>query len=76
MHWTMPTAHANSLCHSCRWLRVITSGRGSTFLFCRKSQQDERFAKYPPQPIMRCRGYAPQDAEGGSTKESPDQAVS
>jgi hypothetical protein len=57
-----------SLCHTCRWLRVVTSGRGSTFLLCRKSQEDARFAKYPPQPIARCSGYEPQDAEEGTSK--------
>jgi hypothetical protein len=38
-------------------MRLITSGRGSQFLLCRKSQDDPRFAKYPPQPIVRCSGY-------------------
>jgi hypothetical protein len=46
-----------SLCRTCRWMREITSGRGSRFILCRKSQEDERFAKYPPQPIARCTGY-------------------
>jgi hypothetical protein len=46
-----------SLCHSCRWMREITSGKGSRFVLCRKSQEDTRFAKYPPQPIGRCAGY-------------------
>lgn len=38
-------------------MRLITSGRGSQFLLCRKSKDDPRFAKYPPQPIGRCSGY-------------------
>jgi hypothetical protein len=46
-----------SLCHSCSWLRLITSGRGSRFFLCRKAQDDPRYAKYPPQPILRCSGY-------------------
>ena len=38
-------------------MRLITSNRGSQFLLCRKSLEDRRFAKYPPQPIVRCSGY-------------------
>ena len=48
---------ATSLCISCAFLRVVTSGRGSRFLLCRKAEEDPRFAKYPPQPIVRCSGY-------------------
>ena len=44
-------------------MREITSGRGSRFVLCRKSLEDERFAKYPPQPIGRCTGYAAAESE-------------
>jgi hypothetical protein len=47
-------------------MREVTSGRGSKFVLCRKSQEDDRFAKYPPQPIVKCAGYcerAVDDAE-------------
>jgi hypothetical protein len=44
------------------WMRQIVSGRGSTFLLCRKAQDDSRFAKYPPQPVARCIGYEPRAA--------------
>jgi hypothetical protein len=52
-----------SLCESCRLVRVILSGRGSQFLLCQKSQEDERFAKYPPQPVVRCGGYEAASAD-------------
>ena len=31
-------------------LRVITSGKGSTFLMC----QEPSLTKYPPQPVLQC----------------------
>ena len=54
-----------SLCHTCRHMRAINSPRGSRFLLCRMSQEDERFAKYPPQPIVRCVGYEKVQQENG-----------
>jgi len=35
----------------------VVSGKGSKFLLCQMSQQDERYPKYPPQPVVRCKGY-------------------
>ncbi len=48
-----------SQCSTCDHVREVTSGTGSKFLLCRRSQSDHRFAKYPPQPVMRCEGYEP-----------------
>ena len=48
---------SRSLCRSCAWMREIVSGRSSRFLLCQKSQNDAQFAKYPPQPIVRCSGF-------------------
>lgn len=48
----------NSLCETCDWVRIVTSGTGSRFLLCRRFQVDRRFAKYPPQPVLTCTGYA------------------
>jgi hypothetical protein len=42
-----------SQCHVCCHKKVIISGKGSRFLLCELSQTDQRFAKYPPQPIIR-----------------------
>ena len=42
----------DSLCHQCVHLRVIRSGRGSTFLLC----QEPSLPRYGPQPVRTCRG--------------------
>ena len=42
-----------SLCHRCQHLRVVQSGKGSTFLLC----QEPTLPKYPPQPVRACRGF-------------------
>jgi hypothetical protein len=47
-----------SLCQTCCNGRMIVSGKGSRFLLCQLSQQDRRFPKYPPQPVISCVGYA------------------
>lgn len=49
---------SGSLCLTCCHVREVVSARGSRFLLCRKSQEDERYAKYPPQPVIRCVGFA------------------
>jgi hypothetical protein len=46
-----------SLCLTCCHVREVISARGSRFLLCLKSQDDERYAKYPPQPVVRCAGF-------------------
>lgn len=45
------------LCPDCRHVKAITSDRGSTFLLCRKSAEDPRYPKYPPQPVVSCAGF-------------------
>jgi hypothetical protein len=46
-----------NLCQSCSHKQEIVSGKGSQFLLCQLSLKDRRFAKYPPQPMIRCAGY-------------------
>jgi len=46
------------LCPGCRHVRVVRSGKGSIFLLCGLSHEDEAFAKYPPQPVVSCPGFA------------------
>ena len=53
----MTTNQTNSLCETCRHMREIVSGKGSRFLLCQLAQDDGRFPKYPPQPIIKCEGY-------------------
>lgn len=48
-------------------MREIVSGRGSRFVLCKKAQEDPRFAKYPPQPLLACPGYE-RRAEGEDEK--------
>ena len=43
----------DSLCHGCVHLRVVRSGRGSTFLMC----QEPSLPKYAAQPVRACRGF-------------------
>jgi len=62
----IPMPSAIGLCESCRWARVITSARGSTFWLCRKSETDPQFPRYPALPVLRCSGYQPKDGEADS----------
>jgi hypothetical protein len=45
------------LCPSCRHLRRVESPKGSTFLRCGRSDADPAYPKYPPQPVVVCRGH-------------------
>ncbi|MEJ7602590.1 MAG: hypothetical protein WKG01_32160 [Kofleriaceae bacterium] len=44
-----------SICHACQHLRTVTSGKGSVFLMCK----EPTLPKYPPQPVVHCRGFTP-----------------
>ncbi len=57
-----------SLCETCRWRKVVVSGTGSRFLLCQLSRSDPRYAKYPPQPVARCQGYAEQETPPASER--------
>ena len=46
------------LCESCRNVRVVRT-RTSTFYLCELSAVDPAFPRYPPLPVLRCRGYLP-----------------
>lgn len=46
-----------SICHTCRHLRTTSNARGSVFMMCEKAKVDERFPKYPPQPVGKCAGW-------------------
>ena len=47
------------LCDHCRHAKRIVSSKGSEFTLCLKHQQDARFAKYPPLPVLSCPGFQP-----------------
>ena len=57
-----------SLCETCLHVRAIVSARGSRFLLCNKSLHDERYAKYPRQPIVTCGGYDERTDEHADTE--------
>jgi len=42
---------------TCRWARIVTNRRGSTFFRCGRAETDARFPRYPPLPVLRCVGY-------------------
>lgn len=44
-----PTPFPTSVCHGCRFLREVQTGR-SCFLRCQQGTPP----KYPPQPVVRC----------------------
>jgi hypothetical protein len=48
---------ADSLCRRCVHLRLVQSGKGSTFLMCQQPQ----LPKYPRQPVVSCPGFSPPD---------------
>jgi hypothetical protein len=52
------------LCESCANVRVVVSGKGSSFYMCRLSAVDPAFPKYPRLPVLRCRGYTPAEQGG------------
>ena len=49
------------LCDSCVNVRVVRTRTGSVFYLCELSFVDPAFPRYPPLPVMRCRGYQPVD---------------
>jgi len=64
----------DTLCASCEHMREVISGTGSRFFLCRLSQTEQRFPKYPPQPVVRCGGYKPHSREDNSLpNDTPKQ---
>jgi len=52
-----PPARPGNLCEVCRHVRRIQNAKGSVFLLCRRSESQPEFPKYPPQPVVECRGF-------------------
>jgi len=46
------------LCASCVHAQKVESSKGSSFVLCRLSLTDPRFARYPRLPVVTCDGYA------------------
>ena len=51
------SASESSLCNTCRHVKENRNDRGSVFFYCRKSESDPAFPKYPPLPVRVCPGY-------------------
>jgi len=47
------------LCKNCGYCREIKNDRGNAFYLCQLAASDDRFAKYPRLPVLRCAGYIP-----------------
>lgn len=47
------------LCAGCANVREIRTRTGSRFLLCELSTVDPAFPRYPPLPVLRCRGFVP-----------------
>ncbi|HET6610889.1 MAG TPA: hypothetical protein VFG83_02835 [Kofleriaceae bacterium] len=45
---------ADSLCHGCRFVRVVRSGKGTAFVMCKAPG----LPKYGPQPVIACPCFA------------------
>lgn len=52
-----PAGTEAGLCSRCRHQRVVANRRGSLFTFCRRSETDPLFPRYPRLPVLRCQGY-------------------
>ncbi len=63
-----------SMCETCRNGREVRTVR-SRFLLCELSASLDHYPKYPPQPIIRCDGYAPSDKpdESDASAETEEQ---
>ena len=57
----LPPSLEASLCVRCAEVKTVRSARGSVFLNCGLAAVDERFPKYPPQPVVGCQGFRPDD---------------
>jgi len=55
------TNPAVGLCATCRWMRTVTNRRGSVFYRCGRADDDPRFVRYPPLPVLTCPGYEASD---------------
>ena len=51
----------SGLCATCVHLDVKRSQRGSIFFYCKRSETDPRFVRYPPIPVVACAGHEPKD---------------
>ncbi len=65
------SAVAVGLCAACAHARVVESRRGSRFWLCERSRTDPGFRRYPPLPVVACRGFEPA-ADTPMLPDAPD----
>lgn len=56
---------ASSVCHGCKFLRLVGTRRGSVFLQCTEGS----LPKYGAQPVLRCLARQPVAAPRGDEPE-------
>jgi hypothetical protein len=49
-------------------MRVVTNRRGSVFYRCARADNDPRFVRYPPLPVLACAGYEKVEETGGGSE--------
>ncbi len=52
-----PTVRHAGLCNRCCFQRDIVSDRGSVFVMCERSAEDQQYVRYPTLPVWRCPGF-------------------
>ena len=57
---------APGLCGTCVYARIVLSGKGSKFYLCKKAAVDPSFRKYPPLPVLVCKGHEKGSGEAGA----------
>ena len=62
------------LCATCQHVKPTATKRGSVFYLCLRSQTDASFRKYPPLPVVQCRGYEPRREAQASQPTPPRQS--
>jgi hypothetical protein len=62
-----------SLCEKCKNVRQVPTTR-SRFLLCELSVTNAAYAKYPPQPVVRCEGYREKEASVASRGNEENRA--
>ncbi len=45
------------LCFTCRWMRSTANRRSSVFFRCARAEDDARYVRYPPLPVLSCPGF-------------------
>ncbi|HEX9886596.1 MAG TPA: hypothetical protein VGA70_08915 [Longimicrobiales bacterium] len=68
-------AARTGLCPGCRHVRRITNRRGSTFLLCRRSETDPDYPRYPPLPVLRCRGFESGEPAGPAEADDGEEEI-